>query len=294
MVVLYGIWYTIAAIESTRETRHGGVNLEYRELGNTGEMVPEIGLGTWRYKGGPEPLQKGIDLGAYLIDTAEMYKTEDAVGAAIKDRRDKVFLATKVLGSNLRHDDVLRAAEKSLRLLNDDVIDLYQIHWSDRSVPIAETMGAMEDLVTRGMVRYIGVSNFSVAEMQDAQQVMTNNPIVSNQVLYNLKRRDIEYDLIPYCVDNDVTIIAYTPLADGSLSGKSRYRPDKGGLVLMRVAEEVGKTAAQVALNWCLSRPNVIVIPKTNNVARTVENCEASGWLLTAEQVAALDEAFPL
>ena len=257
-------------------------------------MVPEIGLGTWRYKGGPEPLQKGIALGAYLIDTAEMYKTEDAVGAAIKDRRDKVFLATKVLGSNLRHDDVLRAAEKSLRLLNDDVIDLYQIHWSDRSVPIAETMGAMEDLVTRGMVRYIGVSNFSVAEMQDAQQVMTNNPIVSNQVLYNLKRRDIEYDLIPYCVDNDVTIIAYTPLADGSLSGKSRYRPDKGGLVLMRVAEEVGKTAAQVALNWCLSRPNVIVIPKTNSVARTVENCEASGWLLTAEQVAALDEAFPL
>jgi diketogulonate reductase-like aldo/keto reductase len=294
LVVLYGIWYTIAAIESTRETRHGGVHLEYRELGNTGEMVPEIGLGTWRYKGGPEPLQKGIDLGAYLIDTAEMYKTEDAVGAAIKDRRDKVFLATKVLGSNLRHDDVLRAAEKSLRLLNDDVIDLYQIHWSDRSVPIAETMGAMEDLVTRGMVRYIGVSNFSVAEMQDAQQVMTNNPIVSNQVLYNLKRRDIEYDLIPYCVDNDVTIIAYTPLADGSLSGKSRYRPDKGGLVLMRVAEEVGKTAAQVALNWCLSRPNVIVIPKTNSVARTVENCEASGWLLTAEQVAALDEAFPL
>ena len=294
MVVLYGIWYTIAAIESTRETRHGGVLLEYRELGNTGEMVPEIGLGTWRYKGGPEPLQKGIDLGAYLIDTAEMYKTEDAVGAAIKDRRDKVFLATKVLGSNLRHDDVLRAAEKSLRLLNDDVIDLYQIHWSDRSVPIAETMGAMEDLVTRGMVRYIGVSNFSVAEMQDAQQVMTNNPIVSNQVLYNLKRRDIEYDLIPYCVDNDVTIIAYTPLADGSLSGESRYRPDKGGLILMRVAEEVGKTAAQVALNWCLSRPNVIVIPKTNSVARTVENCEASGWLLTAEQVAALDEAFPL
>ena len=294
MIVLYGIWYTIAAIESTRETRHRGVHLEYRELGSTGEMVPEIGLGTWRYKGGPEPLQKGIDLGAYLIDTAEMYKTEDAVGAAIKDRRDKVFLATKVLGSNLRHDDVLRAAEKSLRLLNDNVIDLYQIHWSDRSVPIAETMGAMEDLVTRGMVRYIGVSNFSVAEMQDAQQVMTNNPIVSNQVLYNLKRRDIEYDLIPYCVDNDVTIIAYTPLADGSLSEESRYRPDKGGLVLMRVAEEVGKTAAQVALNWCLSRPNVIVIPKTNSVSRTIENCEASGWLLTAEQVAVLNEAFPI
>lgn len=98
--------------------------MEYRELGSTGEMAPEIGLGTWKYRGGSEPLQKGIELGAYLIDTAEMYKMEDAVGVAIKDHRDKVFLATKVLGSNLRHDEVLGAAEKSLRLLEEDVIDL--------------------------------------------------------------------------------------------------------------------------------------------------------------------------
>lgn len=268
--------------------------MEYRELGSTGEMVPEIGLGTWKYRGGSEPLHKGIELGAYLIDTAEMYKTEDAVGIAIKDRRDKVFLATKVLGSNLRRDEVLRAAEKSLHLLDDDVIDLYQIHWSNRSVPIAETMGAMEELVDRGMVRYIGVSNFSVAEMQEAQQVMNKYPVVSNQVLYNLKRRDIERDLIPYCVENNVTVIAYTPLADGSLSSKSRYRPDNGGAVLKQIADELGKTAAQVALNWCLSRPNVIVIPKTNSVARTVENCEASGWSMTPDQVAMLDAAFPL
>ena len=268
--------------------------MEYRELGNTGEMVPEIGLGTWKYKGGPEPLHKGIELGATLIDTAEMYKTEDAVGAAIKDRRDKVFLATKVLGSNLRHDAVLRAAENSLRLLDDDVIDLYQIHWYDQSVPIGETMGAMEELVDRGMVRYIGVSNFSVSEMKEAQQAMTKNPLVSNQVLYNLKRRDIERDLVPYCADNNITVIAYTPLADGSLSGRSRLLPDKRGSVLEQVAEEVGKTPAQVALNWCLSRPNVIVIPKTNSVERTVENCGASGWSLTSDQVAMLDAAFPL
>ena len=102
--------------------------MRYRELGSTGEMVPEIGLGTWKYRGGSEPLRKGIELGAYLIDTAEMYKTEDAVGVAIKDHCDKVFLATKVLGSNLRYDEVLRAAEKSLRLLEQDGIDLYQIH----------------------------------------------------------------------------------------------------------------------------------------------------------------------
>ena len=186
--------------------------MEYRELGNTGEMVPEIGLGTWKYRGGSEPLQKGIDLGANLIDTAEMYKTEDAVGAAIKGRRSEVFLATKVLGSNLRRDAVMRAAETSLSLLDEDILDLYQIHWSNPSIPISETMGAMEELVDQGMVRYIGVSNFSVIEMQEAQQVMTKYPIVSNQVLYNLKRRDIERELIPYCVDNHITIIAYTPL----------------------------------------------------------------------------------
>ena len=143
--------------------------MEYRELGNTGQMVPEIGLGTWKYRGVSEPLQKGIDLGANLIDTAEMYKTEDAVGAAIKGRRSEVFLATKVLGSNLRRDAVMRAAETSLSLLDEDILDLYQIHWSNPSIPISETMGAMEELVDRGMVRYIGVRNFSMIEMQAAQ-----------------------------------------------------------------------------------------------------------------------------
>ncbi len=257
-------------------------------------MVPEVGLGTWKYKGGPEPLRTGIELGASLIDTAEMYRTEDAVGQAINDRRDKVFLATKVLGSHLRYDAVMQAAKNSLRLLDDDVIDLYQLHWSNSGVPIAETMRAMEELVDRRVVRYIGVSNFSVAELREAQHAMTKYPVVSNQVLYNLKRRQIERDLIPYCVDNNVTVIAYTPLADGSLSGRSRYLPDKGGLALKEVAQEVNKTPAQVALNWCLSRPNVIVIPKTNSVARTVENCGASGWSLTPSQVAALDEAYPI
>ena len=267
--------------------------MEYRELGRTGEMVPEIGLGTWKYSGGVEPLRKGIDLGANLIDTAEMYKTETAVGEAIKGLRDNVFLATKVLGSNLRHDALLRAAEKSLGLLNDDVIDLYQIHWPNPSVPISETMGAIEELVDRGIVRYIGVSNFSVAEMQEAQHVMTNHSLVSNQVLYNLKRRQIERDLIPYCVDNSITVIAYTPLADGSLSAKSRFRAGQGELRLEQVAKEVDKTPAQVALNWCLSRPNVIVIPKSNSVERTIENCGASGWSLSSDQVQSLDAAFP-
>ena len=127
--------------------------MEYKELGRTGVMIPEVGLGTWKYRGGPEPLRRGIELGATLIDTAEMYRTEDAVGQAIRGIRDRVFVATKVLGSNLRYDDVMRAAEKSLRLLDDPVIDLYQIHWPSRSVPIAETMRAMETLADRGVIK---------------------------------------------------------------------------------------------------------------------------------------------
>ena len=274
--------------------------MEYRELGATGVMIPEVGLGTWKYRGGPEPLRRGIELGATLIDTAEMYRTEDAVGQAIRGIRDRVFVATKVLGSNLRYDDVLRAAEKSLRLLNDDVIDLYQIHWPSRSVPISETMRAMETLADRGMVRYIGVSNFSVADMREAQAAMSKYPIVCNQVLYNLKRRRIERDTIPYCEENRITVMAYTPLADGSLAAPPRrsiLSSSKGGReweTLEAVAREAGKTPAQVALNWCLTRAPVVVIPKTNSVARTEENCGASGWRLTEAQAARLEAAFPL
>ena len=162
--------------------------MEMKRLGASGVMAPEIGLGTWRYTGGPEPLRRGIELGANLIDTAEMYRTEDQVGEAIAGIRERVFIATKVLGSNLRYDAVLQAAEKSLRLLSVDKIDLYQIHWPNPSVPIAETMRAMERLVSDGLVDHIGVSNFSVEEMAEAQAAMQNNALVSNQILYNLRR----------------------------------------------------------------------------------------------------------
>ncbi|MDA0735206.1 MAG: aldo/keto reductase [Chloroflexi bacterium] len=284
--------------------------MELKELGGTGIMLPEIGLGTWKYSGGNEPLRLGIELGAFLIDTAEMYRTEDAVGRAVKGIREQVFIATKVLGSNLRHDQVLRAAENSLRLLDTGYIDLYQIHWPNSGVPIAETMRAMEELVDAGMVKYIGVSNFSAREMAEASSVMTKYPIVSNQVLYNLKRREIERELLPYCQQNNITVLAYTPLADGSLAVESA-NPDvpRSGLrrtsdlllglarekdALQSVAADVGRTPAQVALNWCTAKPNVIAIPKSNSVARTEENCGASGWRLTADHLRLLDEAFPV
>jgi diketogulonate reductase-like aldo/keto reductase len=285
--------------------------MELKELGNTGVMVPEVGLGTARYTGGVEPLRRGIELGASLIDTAEMYRTEDAVGQAVKGIRDRVFIATKVLGSHLRYDQVMRAAESSLRQLGTDYIDLYQIHWPNSSVPIKETMRAMEALTDSGQVRYIGVSNFSVKELEEARAAMTKYPIVSNQVLYNLKHREIEKDLLPYCQQNHITVIAYTPLADGSLTtwlpsqeGQRRgpLRRTAGRLLgresegqrLQEVADEVDKTPAQVALNWCISRSNIIVIPKSNSLARVEENCGASGWRLSEDQLRQLDEAFPI
>jgi diketogulonate reductase-like aldo/keto reductase len=266
--------------------------MEQKPLGNTGVMVPEIGLGVWKYKGGAKPLQRGIELGASLVDTAEIYKTEEAVGQAIVGLRDRVFIATKVSGDHLRYDDLMRAAEGSLRRLVVEVIDLYQVHWPNPATPIAETMRALGDLVDRGLVRHIGVSNFSVAEMEEAQAAATNHPIVSNQVLYSLKERGIEEELLPYCQANQITVIAYTPLADGALTHHPRFREYPGLEVLEAVAAQAERTMAQVALNWCTSHPNVIAIPKSNSVERTEANCHASGWRLSAEQVELLDAAF--
>jgi diketogulonate reductase-like aldo/keto reductase len=239
-----------------------------------------------------EPLRRGIELDATLIDTAEVYGTEDVVAQAVKGIRDRIFIATKVSGSHLRQDEVLQAAEASLRRLDSGFIDLYQIHWPNSSVPIKETMRAMETLVDRGLVRHLGVSNFDLADLRDAQAAMSKYPLVSNQVLYNLNRREIEGDLLPYCERNRITIIAYTPLDDGRLAVLPRLRPNKKMQALARVAAEVGKTLGQVALNWCTSRSNVIAIPKSNHTKRVIENCQASGWRLSEAQVQMLDAAF--
>jgi len=266
--------------------------MELKPLGNTGVMVPEIGLGVWRYSGGVEPLRRGVELGAFLIDTAEIYGTEEVVGQVVKGMRERVFLATKVSADHLRYDDVLRAAEASLRRLETNSIDLYQIHWPNAYSPIQETMRALETLVDRGLVRYLGVSNFSLSQLRAAQAAMSKYPIVSNQVLYNLNRRAIERELLPYCVMQRITIIAYTPLDDGRLATGAGFQPSPRMQALEQVATYTQKTLAQVALNWCTSRPNVITIPKSNSLARVVENCGASGWRLAPAQVQFLDAAF--
>jgi len=267
--------------------------MELKELGTTGAMISEIGLGTWRYKGDAETLRAGIELGATLIDTAEGYYTEDVVGEAIKGIRDKVFIATKVSGRHLAYDDVLQSAEESLYKLGTDYIDLYQIHWPNPSYPIRATMRAMGELVDRGLVRFIGVSNFDIDEMEEAQSFLNNYPIVSNQVRYNLNDRSIERDMLPYCEEKGITIMAYTPLDDGNLTnaGNNLIKNNKMK-VLDEISQETDKTMGQVALNWCTSKKNVIAIPKSNSLERTVENCGASGWRLSPEQIRRLNDAF--
>jgi diketogulonate reductase-like aldo/keto reductase len=267
--------------------------MELKQLGRTRVRVPEIGMGTAYDRGGVGPLQRGIECGATLIDTAEIYGKEEIVGQAVAGRRESVFLATKVAGNHLRYDEVLRAAEGSLKRLDVDIIDLYQIHWpGDGTVPTTETARALEALVDRGLVRFIGVCNFAVADMRRIQAATANHPIVSNQVLYNLGARENEAELLPYCQEHGVTIMAYSPLGLGKLAKRPWLRRGRAIETLVQISKEAGKTQAQVALNWCTSHENVIAIPKSNSAKRVEENCRASGWKLSTSQIARLDEAF--
>jgi diketogulonate reductase-like aldo/keto reductase len=266
--------------------------MEFIELGTTGVKVPLIGLGMWQYRGGVEPIRKSIELGANFIDTAELYGTEGITGEAISGIRDRVFVATKVSGTHLRRDEVLRAADASLARLGIDRIDLYQVHWPNPAVPVAETMRAMEELVDAGKVRFIGVSNFYLKDLQEARAALTKHKIVANQVKYSLFQRGIEADLLAYCRKQGITIIAHTPLAKGSLTRQPLFKRRQAMAVLRKVADQCGKTMSQVALNWCIAKPNVIAIPKTDRVERIVENCAAAGWRLSPEQMEALNGAF--
>ena len=265
--------------------------MEYRPLGKTGETIAEIGLGTSRYRGGVEPLRKGISFGAF-IDTAEMYGTEDMVGKAVQGIRESTFIATKVLPRNLKYSDLMQAVDRSLGLIQTDHIELYQLHYPNPGIPIAETMGAMEDLVDQGKVRFIGVSNYSMSQLAEAMKVMTRHEIVSNQVQYSLTHRNIERDLLPFCQQHQITVIAHTPLAGGSLVSSSFFRRHQAMDTLKNIADEAGRTISQVTLNWCLSHPNLVVIPKSDKTERVIENCDASGWSLTPQQVRSLDDAF--
>lgn len=251
-----------------------------KTLAATHVQLPEVGLGTWEYCGGVEPLRAGFDAGALYVDTAESYGSERLVGEALSGIRERVFVASKVSPEHFRPADLHRAADASLKKLGVAHLDLYQLHRPNPAVPIAETMGAMEELVEAGKVRFIGVSNFSVTEMQTAMRALRKHPLVANQVRYNIADRTIETHILPFCLANRITVIAYSPL------GRDLQRIldcDPAG-TMAGIARDTGRSAAQVALNWCLCQDGVVVIPKGSSVAHVRENCLASGWRLTAEQ----------
>lgn len=251
--------------------------MEYRTLGRTGEKVSTLGMGTWRFGAYHTPeerqsqvsaLRRGIELGMNLIDTAETYssgRSEEIVRDAIKGVREKVFIATKVAPGHLHHDDVIAACRASLQRLGVSYVDLYQIHWPDPQVPIQETMSAMEKLASDGLTRYIGVSNFSVRETEGARAALSRHEVVSNQVEYSLENRQVESELLPYCAREKITLIAYSPLARGRISGS----------VPGAVLQKYHMTPAQAMLNWVTRHEQVVAIPKAANVSHLEENASS-------------------
>ena len=261
-----------------------------KPLGKSGVALPEIGFGTWEFSGDAAVIHRAIELGSFLIDTAESYETEGRVGRAIAGRRDEVFLATKVSPWHFRHEDVLAACDRSFKALGVETIDLYQLHAPSAAVPIEETMSAMADLVAAGKVRHVGVSNFSVREMEAAEAALGPDLIVENQIKYSLFDHQFADTVIPYCEERGIMVLAYSSLEQGTFEREMRGNA-RLVEVMASVCAETGRTAAQVLLNWTLRSPVVITIPKTNTLSRVDENCAAAGWRLTDAQWQALTDA---
>lgn len=278
------------------------MNMEFKTLGRSKVKISTIGMGTWGIGGfesrdesgdehGITALRRGLVLDMNMIDTAEMYgqgHSEEVVADAISDRRERAFIATKVSPNHLSYDDVITSAEVSLRRLRITCMDLYQVHWPSTSIPIKETMRAMERLVKNGKVRFIGVSNFSVSQIIEAQQALSGEEVVSNQVRYNILDRTIEKDLLPYCQRERITIIAYSPLARKRILETSEEQTE----TLRRICAKYEKTIPQLALNWLISKPGVVAIPKAVTVEHVEENAQAAGWKLSDDDSVSLENVF--
>jgi diketogulonate reductase-like aldo/keto reductase len=250
--------------------------------------VSQIGFGTWKMGGGfwtpdysrdshyVEILKYVINNGINLIDTAEMYgggHAEELVGKAIKGfDRENIFIITKVWPNHLRYEDVIKSAKESLRRLDTKYIDLYLIHWPNPSIPLNETISAMENLVDQGIVRCIGVSNFDVKLLSEAITLTRKYEIVANEMEYSVNNKSAESDIIPFCEKNNIKVIAYSPLARGNV---------KNNKILEEIGRKYGKTAIQVALNYLIKRS--IPIPKASTKDHVDEILGSLGWSLSDE-----------
>lgn len=258
-----------------------------------GPEVPVLGQGTWcmaeerrRRAGEIAALRAGIDLGMTLIDTAEMYgdgASETLVAEALAGRRSDIFLVSKVLPHHASRRGTLAACENSLRRLGTDYLDLYLLHWRG-SLPLSETLEALQALVRDGKIRQWGVSNFDVDDMEELERLAASDRPAVNQVLYNLSRRGIEYDLIPWCAERGIALMAYSPIEQGRLLGHP---------VLRRIAERHRANPSQVALAWVLRQPGMIAIPKSGKVEHVADNRHALELQLADEDMMELDRAFP-
>jgi diketogulonate reductase-like aldo/keto reductase len=259
----------------------------------SGEQVPALGQGTWYLGENRHPraeeiatLKLGLDLGLTLIDTAEMYGeglAEELVGEAIEGRRDEVFLVSKVYPHNASRQGAVAACERSLRRLKTDRLDLYLLHWRS-SIPLEETLEAFAALTQTGNIRYWGVSNFDVDDMEELTSLPSGSSVATDQVLYNLTRRGVEYDLFPWCRERNIPIMGYSPIEQGRMLKHP---------ALKRVAVRSGATPAQVALAWLLRHDGAIVIPRSGKTEHVRENRAALDLRLTDEDLAELDCAFP-
>lgn len=258
----------------------------------SGESLPLLGLGTWHM--GDHPHRRAdeiaaigcaLDAGMRVIDTAEMYgdgASEELVGEALRGRREQAFLVSKVLPQNATRRGTIAACERSLRRLQTDRLDLYLLHWRG-ATPLDETLAAFDALKRAGKIREWGVSNFDVDDMEQLYGTAGGEACATNQVLYNLMRRGIEYDLLPWCGQRGLPVMAYSPLEQGRLLGAAE---------LGRIAAAHAATPAQVALRWVVRHDHVIAIPKAGTPAHVEQNRLALEIALTAEELAALDRVF--
>lgn len=252
-----------------------------------GQQVCPLGQGTYqmgrRRSEETAALRRGLDLGLSVIDTAEMYGTEDLVGEAVQGRREQAFIVSKVLPSNASYKGTKLACERSLRRLRTDYIDLYLLHWIGRH-PFADTVRALAELKQEGKIRRWGMSNLDVAHMEQIVALPHGNECAANQVLYNLHNRGIEYDLIPWSERHRMPVMAYTPLGEGRL----RHHP-----VLTKLAHRLNATPTQVMLAWVMRRPGVMAIPKASSVAHVEENARSLSLHITPDELKEIDKAFP-
>src|SRR5882762_5549948 len=258
----------------------------------SGERIPALGLGTWRMSENPSlrdseiaTLHLALDLGANVIDTAEMYgegRAEVLIGEALADRRDEVFLVSKVYPHHASKKGPPVACAQSLRRLRTDHLDLYLLHWRG-DIPLAETMEAFHALQQAGKIRYYGVSNFDLSDLQELWKGPGGQGIATNQLLYNLTRRGIEWDLLPWLRKHRIPVMAYSPIEQARLLSHAKHAD---------LAKSWGMTPAQLALAWLLAKDDIIAIPKTSHPDRLRENVGALNHTLTRAQLKELDRLF--